>query len=83
MRQVSGEYLSGIEDRCVPLSQACPDKGSTSEHVMACILRQGDCCSQECFRIRELIVIPHIERSVVDLNVRYLGRECKGDHVAR
>ena len=36
---------------------------------MPFIPRLGDCCGQQRFRVRELIVLPQIKHSAVDLNV--------------
>ena len=39
-------HLLGIDERCVPLSHARPDKSPTSENIMGRILGRRDGCSQ-------------------------------------
>lgn len=45
-REQIRQYLFGVIESRIPLLQACSDKSSTSECVMAWILRCGECCGQ-------------------------------------
>jgi len=46
--------------------------------MMAWIPRVVDCCDQKKIGIRELIVLPKVERGVVDLNACFLERNLCG-----
>ena len=65
-------YLLSIDKCCIPLSQACAGKSTTSLPMIGCIPGLLDCRSQQRFRIRGVTVFPRMEGSIINTNVQFL-----------